>query len=235
MTTKQLEKKVNAIEEADETTQVSLPNNRKVSRIEKNAIASRDEAKKIKVNSVASYNAAAEFALTLKEAERSVGELYDEHCQKAHELHKGLTSARKKLLDPIIEARKIVESAMSSYDREQRRLATEKAQKEAEEERQREIAAAKKSKDAELVKELKATPVVVDPVMIQSRTPVVAGILSKPVIKWRLKKEGDINLVPRKFLCLDERALTAYVKAHGMDSEIAGIEVYSDVQTQIRG
>lgn len=235
MTTKQMEKKINAIDEADESTSVSLPNNRKVSRIEKNAIARRDEAKALKVNSVASYNAAAEFALTLKEAEKSVGELYDEHCKKAHDLHKGLTSARKKLLDPIVEARKIVESLMSAWDKEQRRIATEKAQKEAEATRAEEIKAAAKLKDKELVKELKAAPVVVDPVMISSKTPVVRGVVSKTVIKWRLKIAGDINKVPRKFLCVDERLVNDYVKAHGLETDIEGIEVYSDTQTQIRG
>lgn len=217
-----------ADEEENDTLVVSLPNNRKVSRLEKGAIAKRDEAKALKVKSVASYNAAAEFALTCKEMERTIGELYDPHVANAHKTHKDLTTARKRLLDPLTEARKLVESAMSLYTQEQRQLAQAKADEEARIEREKEIAVAKKLKDKELVKELQAAPVVAE--VVETVVPYVRGVSAKPVVSFKVIDEKK---VPRAFLMVNEAAIKAYIKLHGMNAVITGVEVFEETKTQI--
>lgn len=233
MTTKQIAERS---EELSEKIQVELPNSRKVSRIEKNALAKLEESKSIKVNNTATYNSAAEFALGLKTVEGSILELLNPHIDAAHKLHKGLTDTRKRLVDPLVKARMIVQGVMSAYDLEQRRLQDEKTRADAEKLRQAEIKQAQKEKDKERIAELKTTTVedfIEEPAA--PPTPKVAGIVSKKVIKWRLAKTGDISKIPRRFLCLDETAINAYVKANGLGTKIEGIEIFEDVQTQVRG
>lgn len=222
--------------EDSETVVATIPSRQKVSRLEKNALARRDEAKAFKITSIAKYNGAADFALSIKEMEATVGELYDPHVKAAHAMHKGLTDARKKLLDPLVEARTLVQRSMSDWTREQTRLAQVAADEAARLEREEELKAAKKIKNTaerkEVVEELKAAPVVAERVEIS--VPKVSGVVAKKVVLWRLANLGDTSKIPRQFLMLNESAIKAYVKLHGMDAKIAGIEVYEDVQTQIR-
>lgn len=219
--------------ETEETQVLVLPSRQKTTRLEKNALARRDEAKTIKVTSAAKYNEAAVFVLEIKGMEKTVEELYDQHVKDAHTLHKNLTTARGKLLSPLSEARKLVESSMSAWTLEQNRIAQQKAQADAEAERQRELKEAKKIKDAaerkEVIEELKATPVVAESVEIA--VPRVSGISARKVVKFKV---FDARKVPRQFLIVDESAIRAYVKLHGLEAKIGGVEVYEDVQTQIR-
>lgn len=218
-----------ADEEENETLIVSLPNNRKVSRLEKGAIAKRDEAKTIKVKSVLTYKSAGEFAVACKEMEKTIGELYDPHVANAHKTHKDLTTARKRLLDPLVEARRIVEQSMSAWDQAQRQLAQAKADEDARKEREQEIADAKKSRDKELVKELQAAPLVTE--TVTRVVPKIEGVSSKAVVSFKVVDEKK---VPRQFLMVNEAAIKAYIKLHGMNAVITGVEVFEETKTQIR-
>jgi hypothetical protein len=212
-----------------ESKQLVIVDKAKQTRLQKSAQAKLDEANKLTVKTAKAYNEAADFAIACKSVEEMVGELYDEHVANAHATHKALTTARKSLLDPLSSARKIVQDKMSTYDREQRRLAEEKAQAEAEEIRKTEIADAKKRRDTELVKELKSAPV---EAIYDIPTPRVAGVVTRDVFTFKVV---DLNAVPERFWILDEAAIKREVNAKGLDANIPGVEVSKDVQTQIRG
>lgn len=216
-------------EDVPDTLLVKLPNRQKVSRLEKNALAKVGEAREIEVTDVPSYKLAAEFAKTCKEFEDSIHLLYDEHVANAHKTHKSLTDARAKLIKPFVEARQIVEREMSVYDLEQRRLANDAAEREAEKKRQLEIKRAKKAGDLELAQELQEEPLEVADV--GKVAPMIAGVISKPVVKFEVV---NAEKVPRKFLVVDEKAIKAYIKLHGVEAVIEGVRVFEEVQTQIR-
>lgn len=218
------------VEEKDDVKTISLPNARKITREEKKALETQEDAKKIKVRSAMSYAAAAEFVLAVKERERSINDLFEVHVKNAHKAHKDLTEARGKLLKPLESARKTVEAMMSDYDREQRRLAQAKADEDARLQREQEIAEAKKRRDKEAVKELQAAPIISTPAFIP--TPQVAGIVSKPIVKYRIVDESKI---PRAFLMIDDSKIKAFIKQNGSAGSISGIEFYDDIQTQTRG
>ena len=209
---------------------ISLPNSRKVSRLEKQALETKTKATEIKVTSTLTYTAATEFVLAIKEREKIVSELYDPHCANAHKAHKDLTTARGNLLKPLVEARQIVERQLSDWTREQTRLAQEQAQRDADTEQARLLKNAKRRKDTEAVEELKANPVVAAPVDMP--VPKVSGIIAKAVVKFEIV---DADKVPRKFMVVDESAIKAYIKIHGMNGDISGVRIYEDVQTQVRG
>lgn len=209
-------------DDAGESQVMLLPSKQKTSRMEKANQERLVTANEYKVEDADGYALAAAFALQLKEAERTVGDLFDEHVKKAHELHKGLTGSRKKLLDPLIEARRIVERKMSNWTLEQQRIEREKAEKE----RQKEIKQAVKVGDKELVKDLKEQELEIAPV-----APKVTGIVTKTVTKFRIVNELK---VPRTFLCVDESKIKAHIDKHGSSAQIEGVEIYEDVQTQIR-
>lgn len=212
-----------------DSTVVPLPPRAKLNRLEKNALEKVGEAREIKVSSVQSYKLAAEFAKTCHEFESAVHELLDEHIANAHKSHKALTETRAKLLKPFVEAREIVTSRMSQYDFQQRQLAQAKADTEAAKERAKEIKAANKAGDTELVEELEKEPLEV--LQVGKVAPAIAGVVSKPVVTFEIT---DYQVIPRKFLKVDEQAIKAYLKVHGVEAIIAGVRVFEEVKTIIR-
>jgi hypothetical protein len=203
---------------------------KKRSRVEKQALAKLEEAKKIKVKNDATYKDAADFALSIKSHETAVAELFDDHVKRAHELHKGLTSARKAILDPLAEARRLVQSEMGKYGLEQRRLALEQAERDAKAQREAEIKQAQKDGDKKELRELKAAPIVPLPVAVA--TPKVQGVVNREVWRYEIIDQAKI---PARFWVLDAVALQREVTATKGETSIPGIRVFKEAQTQIRG
>lgn len=202
-----------------------LPSPQKVGKLQAAAEKRLATAEDLEIRDDEEFKLAGLFALSIKETEQMVGEIYDEHVKKAHELHKGLTSAKKKLLDPLSEARKIVQEKLSAWTREQVRIANEKAAKE----QQKLIKQAEKSGDQELVQDLKEEEVAVPVAAVVEKQ---VGVIQKTVIRYRIVNELKI---PRTFLMVDESKIKAHIAKHGITAQIDGVEVYEDVQTQIRG
>lgn len=223
------------LETIGDEIKVSLPSKAKTTRLQAKAIETLEAAKKLKVANTLQYAQAADFAKNIKETEDTIHELFDEHVADAHQLHKNLTTKRGTLLKPLEEARKTIQGTMSSYDLEQRRLAEQKAQEDAEIERKKLIAQAQRRGDKAEVKELKSLPVVPDEIDIP--TPKVQGVVTRETIQWRyvVNDVETLKIIPREYLMIDESKIRAAVKLHGLDLKLAGIEVYKNVQTQIRG
>lgn len=201
----------------------------KAGRLEASALAKVQEAKQLKVTNAASYEDAAAFCLGLKEGEKAIEELYADPVKKAHELHKALTGARKKLLEPLQEARSIVQGKMGTWSLEQQRKAQEEAQREAEEQRKLELKQAKKEGDRELVKELQAAPVVAAPVV--NAVPKVEGVVTRKVWRYEVVKESEI---PRQFMEPNLAKIKEHVLTWGEEKPIPGVRVWEEVQNYVR-
>lgn len=79
-------------------------------------------------------------------------------------------------------------------------------------------------------------------VTVASSLPVTKGISSRENWKWQpiggdtpQARARAVNLVPREFLCLDEKKLNAYAKAHGASAKIPGIQFYDAGTVAVRG
>ena len=78
-------------------------------------------------------------------------------------------------------------------------------------------------------------------VVVPSTLPANRAITSTPNYQWR-PVGGDsaeararaVKLVPREFLTLDDRKLTAYAKAHGTSGRVPGIEFFDAGSVRVR-
>lgn len=119
-------------------------------------------------------------------AERRVVDLFKDAKAAAHAAHKAITTAEKKLLDPLQQATKIVWAKCNTFGLEQQRIAAEaqrkaqEAARQAEEERQLlEAVEAEQSGDAAAAQEILEAEVVVPEVKVEAAVAHVEGISSR--------------------------------------------------------
>lgn len=99
-------------------------------------------AQEIQVRTKQEHELAQEFLVMIATASKQVEELFAESKSLAHQAHKAITAAEKRLLEPLGMARDIVEGRTVSYEEaEAARVAVEQARLE-EEAKQREAAQA---------------------------------------------------------------------------------------------
>jgi len=189
-------------------------------------------AQNLLVNNPQRYEAAAGFVKTMKKLRGQIDDTFDPVVKTAHAAHKEAVAAKKKHMEPVVQAEKITKGKMSLYVQEaerQRRKEEEKLRKEAlkraEEER---LAAAEKAEsagDEEEVECLLDEAVEAAPVTLESTTPKIAGISYRTVWKYKIVDEAKI---PRKYLKIDETRISQIVRAMKDETDIAGVEVYSE-------
>ena len=163
-------------------------------------------ARDLAVTDVPSHESALSVIADITRAERKVVELFAEPKKAAHAAHKAITAAEGKLLNPLTEAKRLVNGKCSAYEAEQRRIAAEEARRleaiarEAEETRRLNEAVALEDagdvEDAEAVLNEAPAPVVVHV------APAVATV------------EGVSTRTTWKAEVTDKAALVAYVTAH---------------------
>jgi hypothetical protein len=76
---------------------------------------------------------------------------------------------------------------------------------------------------------------------IASSLPQTRGITSRENWKWRplggdtpAARARAVQLIPREYLCIDEKKLNAYAKAHGAGARIPGIQFYDAGSVSVR-
>lgn len=141
-------------------------------------------AKAITIRDVESHGAALAFVKDVTLAIAQVKELFREPKARAHQTHRAVTQAEKKLLDPLEQARQAVGDKCHVWAREQRRLADEarqrqeeQAQKEAED---RKLDQAQRAQDSGMPQEhvdaILEEPVKPAPVIVAPQVARVAGL-----------------------------------------------------------
>ncbi len=147
-------------------------------------------AETLMVTDVIGHEAAGELLLDLRRAKKTVQRKLDPIVKDAHSVHKKLTTLRSELLEPIAVADEIVCGKMDVYEREQQRIADEKAaeaQAEAEAlEEDRQLAEAAEAQDAgdiEAAEDIVSRPI--EAPIVESRPDVakVAGVSSRSSYK----------------------------------------------------
>lgn len=203
------------------------------------ALAIQSQAKQITVRTMDELVAANELLIGVKKLRRKIDDEFNPGIAQAHEHHKFLVAQKKRFTDPLDAAEWVIKPKIRDFMVEQDRLRLQ-AEREAELSRQAQEKAAEKISDRanELIEEGKLTQA--DKVIergvekletMKAQAPLIPpkaeaeGLSVRENWKWRVIDEA---LVPRKFLMLDEKKLTAYARAMKHQAHEPGLEFYPE-------
>jgi len=212
------------------------------------------QAQQMTVIDADDYEMACSFLTLIATRKKQVGETFDPIVQKAHSTWKEAIAQRAKFLDPLDMAEVNVKNKVTSWrmEEERKRRAEEYrlsviAKQEAEARAQAEAAALAASGDKELAKivleEAAAAPAPV--IVAPSTVPKQEGIAKKTNWKWRYK-QGEFEALTEMvkaaaadpkllgYLCFNESAVGATVRAQKDITQIPGIEVYPEESVSVR-
>lgn len=188
---------------------------------------------------------AVEFCKVIKRCKDAVGDKFDQDVTDSYGLYKSLYDKREEYLLKLKEAEKIIKQTIKDY-----RLKLE-VERQAEESKQKAIldAQIKSEQDALMVKaeeaKAKGDDATADKLAVQSVSIEAGGVcvasksvkqngLSAPIV-WK-GRVSNIELVPKEFLLIEPNtsAINSWIKNHGKNFPILGIEYYQDVNLSVR-
>jgi hypothetical protein len=214
------------------------------------ALSLADEAKAIRVTA-GTYQMAASKLLDLAAMRKKIEEHHAPLKQKAHEAHKAICNAEKSLLDPIVEAERILKNGIGAYDLEQRRIA-EEAERKTRIEQERlaaeqleasiEHAEASGASDEEVAAIIN-TPLVIPRAPAAAAVQRVAGVSTATVWKADVVDLGRLVAYlatpeGHQFLSLvqpNQTAINSLVRSLKNSVKIPGLRVYPEAQVRAGG
>lgn len=168
----------------------------------------------------------------------------------AFKLHRMVCDRENEILRPLLAFENAAKANSQSFRREEERQRRdeeqrlqEAARRDEQERLQREAELLEQRGEPELALQVMEaalnTPAPV--IAIASTLPQTRGVTYRANWKWR-PIGGDTpqararaeKMVPREFLCLDDRKLNAHAKAHGAGARIPGIEFYDAGSVSVR-
>jgi len=190
-----------------------------------------------KITTAEQFEAVNTEVVRIKDYKKQVENLFKDSKTKAHEAHKSICGAEKKLLEPLEAAERQYNPLIVDYTREQERLrkeAEEKARQEAEAEAERQKVAlmieaetkmdsgASVAEITELINQAETmVPIYVSPVFSTPSKPV--GLIIKENWQYEIT---DSNQIPREFMIPNHTMIGQTVKAMKGATKIAGVRVY---------
>ena len=195
------------------------------------AIVGQDPLTNLEIRTKDQYELSLELASAGAQMEKAWVDLYEPMRDGAYRLYKNILDERDAKVKPIQDLRKRLDAVNYTFQRkvreEEARIARENAERQAklEEEARLQRAAMAENNGAsqEAVTQILNTPVP----MVQ---PMAPSLLSKPVdTSFKDVPDYEVtdeNLVPREFLCVDHKAIKAYVRSKRGKCEILGIRIF---------
>lgn len=181
---------------------------------------------------------------------KTIEAFFDLPVSWAYRLHSLLCARRAEVLAPLTTYestakvnRLALERADAARRQEEEQRLRELARQQEQERLAREASFLEETGEPELaaqvLEQAVATPAPV--IVVASTLPQTKGVSSRENWKWR-PAGGDtraararaVNMVPRQFLDLNDRALTAHAKAHGNTIKVPGIEFYDAGTVSVR-
>ena len=209
-----------------------------------------EQAKALVVNSKDSHGAALEGYAAIKTMIKRIKEYFEPSRKALDTAKKEILRARDGMIEPLDEVINIVSNKVDVYEREQWRIAKEKADREAEAERKRqeeqrlaEAEAAEKAGDSALAEEIIDRPIeVVAPAPAQPETiGKVAGVSSRVIYKAEVTDLAALikyaaNL-PISELLLEPNMpkLNELARFHKNNLAIPGVRVVTETVRPVRG
>lgn len=153
-----------------------------VREVEQKAMAVVSQATQVKVVDTESYILAGETWKRLADMEKEAHEHFDPVVKSTDKAHKDAVALRKKVLDPIEQAKTNIKGLMSAYDAEQERIRQaeearlrEEARKREEDARINEAVAMEQEGNGILAEMILSEPVETPVVIVQKEVPKMAG------------------------------------------------------------
>ena len=215
--------------------------------IQAKALLPVNTAKALKVTSQAELEQAGEIVRILKDLQDEVNKVFLPIVKKAHEAHKAAKAAQNGYLQPLQEAEAALRTKINLFLREQevKRIAAslERAAAEANLKQQpavqrnlakewfeegRRIAI----EDNKAIARAFSADAIAPPRLPDVPAPPKAeGMATTQDWKWKIV---DVSLIPAEFWILDDSKITDEVRHSKGETQIPGIEVYSEARAVIR-
>ena len=194
--------------------------------IQSKSILPVNTASKIQVSSQAELEQAGEIVRILKDLQDEVNRVFEPIVKQAFQAHKTAKAAQNDHLRPLQDAEAALRVKINGYLRkvELDRLAALAARQKAEENLKRQPAAQ--------MSMFSATEDIIPPKLPEVPPPAKAEGISS-TLEW-LWKVVDISQIPAEFWILDENAISRKVREEKGETEIPGVEVYSEARVVIR-
>ena len=220
---------------------------------EQRALALPEKADHIRIMDADTFKEAAEFTLTLRAIKKEIDNTFDPIVKKAHEAHKEAVAQKKKVLEPVEQAQKIIDGKIGEFHAEQERLrraeeerlrkeAEEQARKEEEERRLEEASRLEQEGNSEMAEALLeaplAPPVVVIP-KIETQAPKVDGLSVTKIYKGEVVNLAQLiqavaqGRAPIGLLEVNQTALNGMARALKEAFSVPGCRVV--VESSVRG
>lgn len=189
---------------------------------------------KVTVTDQKSLTVAEVLIVQVKDFIKGINDLFDPPIKKAHEAHRAMIAAKKEIADPLLNAERVLKSAVKDYlvEEERTRKAAEDQRKFEQEALLAKLEAEREKNDTkaadetfEQIEEIHAESMKVE------EAPQMTGLTKKTLIRWRV---SDLDLVPRDLLTIDKAKVDEIVKRMKLDAEIPGIEIYEDVSIAMK-
>ena len=224
-----------------------------VEEVEQRALTLPEKATHIQIMDAETFKEAAEFTLTLRTIKKEIDNTFDPIVKKAHEAHKEAVAQKKKVLEPVEQAQKIIDGKIGEFHAEQERLrraeeerlrkeAEEQARKEEEERRLEEASRLEQEGNSEMAEALLeaplAPPVVVIP-KIETQAPKVDGLSVTKIYKGEVVNLAQLiqavaqGRAPIGLLEVNQTALNGMARALKEAFSVPGCRVV--VESSVRG
>jgi hypothetical protein len=227
--------------ESDFAQQLAIEHERKVKLLVEEGAA---------VTDAISYQRVGERLKDVAAHRKEVEAWFDPIVSFAYRLHAMICARKNEVLDPLLAYeraakanRLALERADAQRRREEEQRLAEIAQAEERERLAREAQHLEARGEPELAAQVLEQAVYAPPpvITIASSLPQTKGVGSRENWQWRpiggdtrQARARAVALIPREFLDLNDRALTAFAKAHGNTKRIPGIEFYDAGSVVVR-
>lgn len=212
------------------------------------------QAKDLTIVSAEDYEFGCSFLTLLANRLKEADATFDPSIKAAHQAHKEAVALKSRFTAQLLEAQVVVKRKISDWRAEQERLRVAEERRLMEEARQRQEAEAlAQAAELEAQGERELATLVIEeavnapaPVVVQqSLIPKQEGISARVNWKWRFAVGEDIGLRELvaaaatderllAYLCVNEKAVGAVVRAQKGLTKIPGIEVYPDETVAVR-
>lgn len=168
----------------------------------------------------------------------------------AYRLHRMVCDRESAVLKPLVTFESTAKENTQSWKRADDRRRLEEEQRLAEEGRKaeqerlaREAEQLEQRGEPELAAQVleQAVNAPAPVIVLPSRVPAVQGMSFRSNWKWRpiggdtpVARARAEKLVPREFLCLDEKKLNAYARSHGASARVPGLEFFDAGSVAVR-
>ncbi|MDA8112094.1 MAG: hypothetical protein M0T83_06550 [Nitrospiraceae bacterium] len=224
-----------------------------VEEVEQRALTLPEKADHIKIMDADTFKEAAEFTLTLRAIKKEIDNTFDPIVKKAHEAHKEAVSQKKKVMEPVEQAQKVIDRKIGDFHAEEerkrkveedrlRKEAEEQARKEEEDRRLQEASRLEQEGNSEMAEALLeapiAPPVVVLP-KVETQAPKVEGLSVSKVYKGEVLSLPQLvqavaqGRAPIGLIEVNQTALNGMARALKEAFSVPGCRVV--VESSVRG